>query len=233
MMNFTFLNFLGINKNKAWQSLLVFAFLIFGLGGFAQNTHSSNKAEIYSDDLKPFKVVSFGDKIFFGNIENTANWTIANPLGVVVANLTGSQINDFVFKDSGFYEIRFFENKKQESEGCNHSPFPETMLVKVNSVKMKFDFSKIQFSSKLKKGISCDDISITVPVNITINDHTPKKYKYTSLVVSGFSAEIVTKSHLPDIVVKDGIQFLKNHLTGIVTNETYLMFDFIDFNDQA
>jgi hypothetical protein len=233
MINFTFLNFFRINENKAWQQLLVLAFLLNSLDGFSQVNHSLNKGDNYSTDKKPYKVVSFGEKIFFGNIENTANWTVTSTRGSLVANLIGNQINEFIFEEPGFYEIRFFESIKKNTDGCNHSLFPEKMGVKVNTVKMIFDFSKIEFSKKIEKGISCDDITVTVPVNIFLKENIQVKCNSPSLVVSGVSAEIKAKPIVPDIILRNGIQFLKYQLSGIVSKETYLMFDFIDFNNQA
>jgi hypothetical protein len=232
MINFTFLIFFRINKNKAWQQLLVLM-LLNSFGSFSQVNHSLNTDNIHSTDKKPYKVVSFGEKIFFGNIENTAKWTVTNARGSLLANLIGNQINEFIFEEPGFYEIRFFESIKKSNDGCNHSLFPEKMGVRVNTVKMIFDFSKIEFSKKIEKGISCDDITVTVPVNIFLKENAQVKCNSPSLVVSGVSAEIKAKPVVPDIILRNGIQFLKYQLSGIVSKETYLMFDFIDFNNQA
>ena len=52
-----------------------------------------------SKSKEPCKVIPYGEKILFGNIENTAKWTILNSNENIVVYLSGKQINDYVFEN--------------------------------------------------------------------------------------------------------------------------------------
>lgn len=225
-----------INKIVALESsmkqFLFFVLIMVCFDAIAQENYSANKAVIHSNNEQYYKVVSFGDKIDFGTIENTAKWTIANAKEGIFVTLSGSQINEYTFDKPGFYEISFLDNKKHNEE-CNHPQFNEKMIVKVNPIKMVFDFSKIDFSEKIQKGRSCDNIIITVPVTITVKDNSSESLDAPSLSIAGVGVSLSAKFTNQQIVVKNGIQFLKYQLSGFVNKETYLMFDFSDFNNQV
>ncbi len=225
-----------INKFVALESsmkqFLFFVLIMVCFDAIAQEDYSGSKATDHSNNEQYYKVVSFGDKIDFGNIEDTAKWTIANAKEGIFVTLSGSQINGYTFEKPGFYEIGFSDTKKHNEE-CSHPAFKEKMTVKVSSVKMVFDFSKINFSEKIQKGRSCDNIIITVPVNITVKDNSSESLEAPGLSIAGIGVELIAKPTNQKIVVKSGVQLLKYQLSGFVNKETYLMFDFSDFNNQV
>ena len=90
-----------------------------------------------------YKVISFDEKINFGDVDASAKWTINNPEAKIFTSLSGKQINEYVFQQTGNYEIQFLETKKH-SEECNHPMFPDKITVKVSPVKLIFNFSKIR-----------------------------------------------------------------------------------------
>lgn len=181
----------------------------------------------------PFKVISFGEKITFGEVERTANWTITNMQQNVMVSLSGNQINDYVFEKTGTYEIRFSDGKTHNENECNHSHFNERMTVKVTNVKMTFDFSKITFSEKIRKGSSADGIIITVPVQVAIKDNAPMKFAIPNVTIAGVGSELTARPVAPEITVSNGTQLLKYQLSGTATKEAYLMFDFVDINNNV
>ena len=214
------------------KQLLFFIMIMVCFDAVAQSDYTLTRASDNSGDDSFYKVISFGEKIHFGNIEDGARWTVVNTKENKMVSLTGNQINDFIFDKPGSYEISFSEIKKQ-AEGCSHPAFADKMIVKVNSVKMAFDFSKINFSEKIQRGRNCDNIIITVPVNITTKDNSSTRLSAPGLSIAGIGTNLNAKPLNQEIVIKDGIQFLKYQLSGTVNKETYLMFDFFDFNNQV
>lgn len=214
------------------KQLLIFAVMLVCFNAMAQNNYELISASDYSGKDAVYKTISFGEKVFFGNVEDGARWTVVNTKENMMVSLTGSQINDFVFNKPGSYEISFSEIKKH-SEECNHPTFPEKIIVKVSSVKMVFDFSKINFSEKIQRGRNCDNIIITVPVNITTKDNSSTRLSAPGLNIAGIGTTLNAKPLDKELVIKDGVQFLKYQLSGSVNRETYLMFDFFDFNNQV
>jgi hypothetical protein len=217
-----------ILESKApMKQFLLFVLIIFSFDAIAQNEY---KLTMGTDKL--YKEISFGEKIFFGNVDDTAKWTVINTKENRIISLSGNQINNYIFEKPGSYEISFSENKKH-SDDCNHPQFPEKMLVKVNSVRMQFDFSKIDFSEKIQKGRDCENIIITVPVNITTKDNSSTSLSSPGLIIAGIGTTLTAKPLSQEVMIKDGVQFLKYQLSGTVNKDTYLMFDFFDFNNQV
>jgi hypothetical protein len=176
-----------------------------------------------------YKVISFDEKIDFGNVDASAKWTINNSEAKVFTSLNGKQINDYVFRETGVYEIQFLETKKH-SEECNHPMFPDKITVKVNPVKMTYNFSKIEFSEKIERGRNYENLIISVPVTITAIDNSTAKLPTPGLSIAGIGAALNAKSVDEEVVVRNGVQVLKYQVSGIVNAESYLMFDFSDFN---
>lgn len=220
------LSAIHIVTKRKWEKLsLILLFLSFGM--IAQtNFPMGNQKQFY-------KVISFGEKIDFGNVENTATWTITNTQENVYANLRGKQINDYVFEKPGIYEIRFSENKSQDADECHHPMFKENMNIKVTAVKMTFDFSKIKFSEKIQKGRYYNDLLVSVPVTILTQGNVSTKQNAPGLNISGIGSELIAKPTNTEIIIKNGVQILQYQLSGMVTKDTYLMFDFFDLNNEV
>ncbi|GAA4766428.1 MULTISPECIES: hypothetical protein [Flavobacterium] len=179
-----------------------------------------------------YKEISFDEKINFGNVDSSTKWTISNSEAKVFASLSGKQINDYVFSQTGEYEIQFQETKKHSDE-CSHPAFADKMIIKVNSVKMIFNFSQIAFSDKIHRGRNYEDLIISVPVTISIKDNTIEKLSAPGLLIAGIGVSMTAKPINENIEIKNGVQILKYKVSGLVNTESYLMFDFIDFNGQV
>jgi hypothetical protein len=179
-----------------------------------------------------YKVISFGEKIDFDDIDPTITWTISNSKNNIYTTLRGNEINNYVFQQPGEYEINFQENKKHD-EGCHHPQFAERFKVKVEPVRMSFDFSKITFSEKIIKGRNYSDLIITVPAKITTKDNSSTKLPAPGMLVAGLGVSCTVEPVENEIIIGNKTQLLKYKLSGIINQETYLMFDFHDFNNQV
>lgn len=207
---------------KLFLSVLLFA--LFSSGTVAQ---------VKFGVKAPFKTIYFGQKIDFGTIDNSVNWVVSNKSGgTLPANLKGEEINDYVFEKPGTYEVKFIEIKKH-TEDCSHGAFDENMTVEVSAVKMVFDFPKIAFSEKIQKGRNSDNIIVSVPVNVSFAAGNSAKFNSPDVMVAGIGSEIIAKPLQKEIVLKEGTQILKYKLSGVAKEEAYLMFDFVDVNNQV
>lgn len=198
--------------------------LVMGTKSTAQNAAGFESNQFY-------KVISFGEKIDIGTIDESVTWTIANSAKNIHAAIRGNEINNYSFEETGEYEINFHENKKHDEE-CNHPAFAERFKIKVGSVKLTFDFSKISFSEKIVKGRNYSDLIITVPAKITTKDNSNTKLPAPSMSVAGLGVSFTVEPVEKEIVIGNKTQLLKYKVSGIVDQETYLMFDFNDFNNQ-
>jgi len=186
-----------------------------------------------NNEIKQFyTVISFGEKVDFGTMDTSITWTITNAKNNINTTLQGNEINTYVFQEPGEYDINFQENKKHDDD-CIHLMFPERFRIKVTPVKLSFDFSKIAFSGKIERGRNYSNLIISVPVTITSKDNSITKLPAPGISVSGVGVAFTTVPAEKEIILNNKIQLLKYKLSGIVDKETYLMFDFYDFNNQV
>ncbi len=179
----------------------------------------------------PFKVISFGEKIDFGQLDKSVRWTVSGQNGT--KSFSGSEINNYIFEQPGTYNIRFSENKMHNENECNHPPFDENFTVEVAAVKMVFDFSKIVFSKEIQSGISCDGIEVSVPVKIITSKEAPETATIPALRGAGIGVEITGKPVSETIKLRDGISTITYKLSGRASSPEYIMLDFFDINNQT
>jgi hypothetical protein len=213
-------------RNFLFSILTMVSYTIMAQNKFnSGNFPDSNPAGYY-------RIISFGDKIDFGSIETSARWNITNSKEGIGVTLNGSEINDYIFQYAGEYEIQFSVTKKHD-EGCNHPTFSKKIIVKVNPVKLSFDFSKIGFSQKIRRGINYDNLIVSVPGKINIQGKTANEVKAPELLITGVGTSLLAQPVNGTIEIKNGTQVFKYKISGRVDKESYLMFDFYDFNDEV
>ncbi|MBZ4034254.1 hypothetical protein K6T82_05715 [Flavobacterium sp. 17A] len=205
--------------------MLFFFCLLISFKITAQN-NISNETNPY------YKIISFGQKNDFGSFTSTVVWNIRNSKNNSNVTLYGSEINNYVFEEPGEYEINFQDNKKHVGE-CNHDDFPARFHIKVEPVKIIFDFSKIRFSSKLQANTDYTDLEISVPVTIDTKNNSISKALSPVMSVSGVGASLKAKPVEREIVLTNRNHVFKYRVSGRIDKQTYLMFDFYDLYGQV
>lgn len=216
--------FICLNLKKQSGSLLIFILLVSFKSG-AQNKPIDKKHQFY-------KIISFDEKIDFGQIDHSTTWIITNSINKNSTTLQGNEINNYVFREPGEYQINFQEDKNHV-EQCHHPIFEAQFLVKAEPIKILFDFSKITFSEKIEKGKNYSDLIVSVPVKISTKDNSIKKRSAPGLSIAGIGVLLKAQPVQNEIILSDSIQLLKYKISGRIDKETYLMFDFYDFNNEA
>lgn len=179
-----------------------------------------------------YKVISFGEKIDFGHIDQTVIWTLANAEKNLYSTLRGNEINAYAFQEPGVYDITFQESKKHD-DACMHESFPDRFRVKVEPVKIAFDFSKITFSEPIVRGRNYSDLIITVPAKISSREKSAVKLPMPGISIAGIGVALTGAAAEKEIMAGNITKLMRYKLSGIVNQETYLMFDFYDFNNQV
>jgi hypothetical protein len=202
-----------------------FVFFLISHSFLGQNNITSSKTEFY-------KIISFGESIKVNKVDTSSKWIIeSNDLGLHI-ELTGSEINSYVFDTPGNYEITFSEANHAE-DTCNHSSIPEQFNVFVSPTKMMFDFSTLAFNKKIEAGISLDNIEITLNVNLKTYNNDSVLFENGQMVSAGIGTTISGKLMDDKVKLKPGINKLTYKISGSATKDTYIMFDFFDINNQV
>lgn len=193
----------------------------------------SPKGEHNAIHEKPFKVISFGEKINFGKIENSIVWTISSNDSNKKSSLNGNEINNYIFETPGTYKITFHENKAIIEGECNHAVFPDLMIIKVSPYKMNFDFSTIQFSKKIEAGAPIENCQLTI--DIFFKSFTNEKVVFPNgkFVSAGIDTTIEGQLLNTAFTLLPGVNKLVYQLKGTAKAGNFIMLDFFDINGQV
>lgn len=211
----------------------VFVFLITLTVQGQQSSKVSLKEEFNALYENPYKVISFGEKINFGKIENSIVWTISSNDSNKKSYLNGNEINNYIFETPGTYKITFHENKAIVEDECNHAVFPELMLIKVSPFKMDFDFSTLQFSKKLEAGAPTENCHLTI--NIILRSFNNEKVVFPNgkFVSAGIDTTIEGQLLNNAFTLLPGVNKLVYQLKGTTKAGNLIMLDFFDINGQV
>ena len=171
-------------------------------------------------------VISYGQKIDLGNIAPDTHFYIKSTTDKI--RLKGNKINDYSFSQPGIYQIEVKENAHAEKK-CQAVHLPKEILVEVSRVKMVFD-RNIVFSSPILKNKDTHGITLRVPVTIETFDHQPATLNTTPVNTAGIGTGIIASPDTNLRQLPEGNHMLQYALSGVVTENSYLMFDFIDPN---
>lgn len=172
--------------------------------------------------------ISYGDKIYLGEIESQTHFTISSEFGN--KNLKGNKINEFVFAKPGVYKILVEEKNNHKQNECNHEHLPKAITVNVSRIKMVFDDTQLNFSEPIMQNKDTKGITMTIPVTIETYDGMPALMDFTNVHSAGIGSNIIANLDQEKKELPVGKHLLKYSLQGKVTQKSYLMFDFIDAN---
>ena len=98
---------------------------------------------------------------------------------------------------------------------------------------MKFDGSRIGFSQPIKKGVETTGIILSIPISIETYDNIPVALIYTTVNTAGIGTSITANLSKDYGELSVGENVVSYSLKGTVTENTYLMFDFVDANNKV
>lgn len=175
--------------------------------------------------------ISYGETIYLRKVEETTKFHISSSSGQV--NLKGSQINEYKFEIPGQYLIKIEQAKSNNVANCEHPLLPNEIQVNVSRIKMKFDGNRIEFSQPIKKGIETTGIILSIPISIETYDNKPVALNYTSVTTAGIGTSVTANLSKDYGELSVGEHIISYSLKGTVTENTYLMFDFVDANNKV
>lgn len=186
-------------------------------------SYAQNKSDI---------TISFGENINLGKIETDTNFFISSESGSF--QLHGNEINKYKFRKPGIYLLKItesnFHKEGEEEDSCSKNHLPKEITVTVSRIKMTFDGSRITFSNPIKKNAETNGLTMSIPVKIVTYDNKPADLNFSQVNSAGIGTSIIAKLDENYKKLPEGIHILNYSLSGKVTENAYLMFDFIDAN---
>lgn len=170
--------------------------------------------------------INYGESIQLQGVQETANFTISGETTSV--SLKGSEINNFVFTKPGKYKIAIAVKEPFIVGDCSHPSLPKEINLNVSRTKMLFEGDKMQFSSPIVKNKDMEGTMLTIPVFIETFDHKPIILNDEVVNVAGIGSSLTAKLNATTLELSEGLHILSYTLSGKVSENAYLMFDFIN-----
>jgi len=175
------------------------------------------------------KVIAYNDRLDLGTVPKDTHFDLRG--NSLQKQLKGNEINQYVFSAVGNYTIKVVE-KKHQPISCNHAHFPKEINLRVSRIKMTFDANRVTFSKPIIKNMETKGTILTIPITIETADRLPAALNKTPISVAGIGSSIVAILDQSIQELPEGTHLLRYALNGIVTQNSYLMFDFVDANGQ-
>ena len=174
--------------------------------------------------------IAFNESINMGN----HNENLLYKIGFEKENyeVLGNKINDFVFKKPGLYQIKTQKivTTTSHNDEEEHGKPPKDFVVAVDNAKIVFDPKSIQFSRPIRKNQMTSGIVLSINAEIKSYNQQKIKMNLKNVIVAGIGSEITAKPNKKNQILTAGNHIIQYNLFGIVTQNSFLMFDFMNPN---
>ncbi len=172
--------------------------------------------------------IAFGETINLGKVEQTTIFEISSTNKNFM--ISGEKINDFVFEQPNIYQIKVIEKEIIGEHDCNHNHLPNNIVVNVADSKIVINPESVKFSKPIRKNKDCSGIYLTLKAKVISIDKKPIKMNLANVFVAGIGSNIIAKVDKKYQILKNGTQEIVYQLSGMVTENAFLMFDFVQPN---
>lgn len=179
--------------------------------------------------------ITFKDSFEY-NLDSGMVWKIRNQNDSLIYSGVSS-INSIVFPLPGVYvldlnqPVRFGMDSFADStlplnhDLCNHSPFPDELVILVSDTHLKFDFSTIRFNKELSGG-SNSDVILTLDGHYEQFSESELNREDIVVIASGVGANLKSKAPKVDAKLINGNNSFSFQLSGSLKSNTYIQLDF-------
>ena len=207
-------------------SIIFLMFFVFSINAKNISQLPSNGEHIENQKI------AFGETFSYKLDDNTS-WKIINSETFAVLNSGVGSIEKITFSTPGNFEIEISEVISTSANDCKHGHFPHKIVIEVSPIKMIFDFNSIKFSHDIVGGQSQYGNEISIDVYIESFNNEKVVFNDGKVVSAGVGVNIDGTLKSNGAALKQGINHLVYILNGQATRDTYIMFDFLDINNQT
>ncbi len=205
-------------------SIIFLMFFVFSINAKNISQLLSNGEHIENQKI------AFGETFSFKLDDNTS-WKIINSETFAVLNSGIGSIEKITFSTPGNFEIEISE--VISANDCKNGHFPHKIMIEVSPIKMIFDFNSIKFSHVIVGGQSQYGNEISIDVYVESFNNEKVVFNDGKVISAGVGVNIDGTLKSNGTVLKQGVNHLVYILKGQATRDTYIMFDFLDINNQT
>jgi hypothetical protein len=163
------------------------------------------------------------------------SWELYSVTGNSLIKGQGAEIN-YSFDIPGKYLAVFYQSPAKDStQIADEGPEinSDTSFIEIFSTRMEFDLNHLVLSGTIRKGQPANKIIITVPAKVHIYHGKEASYTPDTVHTAGIGTQIIAVPAQKNIKLKIGTNLLSYKLSGIASEEAYIMFDFVDINKEV
>lgn len=205
-------------------SIIFLMFFVFSINAKNISQLPSNGEHIENQKI------AFGETFSYKLDDNTS-WKIINSETFAVLNSGVGSIEKITFSTPGNFEIEISE--VISANDCKNGHFPHKIMIEVSPIKMIFDFNSIKFSHVIVGGQSQYGNEISIDVYVESLNNEKVVFNDGKVISAGVGVNIDGTLKSNGTVLKQGVNHLVYILKGQATRDTYIMFDFLDINNQT
>ena len=209
-------------------------FLLSCLLSIMSMAHAQDDSQNIFSEQEQAHYIYFGDSIgmeILNDMELTnLSIIVKNDNDELVAQLNESTLKEFVFSTPGNYKIELSSDhvlEKSDKE-CNHLVHNRIISLLVLPYHLQFDFNKMNFSTELIGGKDMTSALLSIPVEVKIYSGASVNLEKLKFLTAGVNTTLegITKSD--DLILNPGVNLISYQMKGQVSNNTFIMFDFLD-----
>lgn len=204
--------------------------LLSGLPLFAQRISGPAMFVQHNSPQEEDVVVAFNSPFSYPLPENVS-WELKDENGLLILGSNGN-ISGHVFSKPGSYTLHIHEERNHDTNACDHTHFPEKVIIEVKPVRVDFDFSTIKFSKEITGNQPSNGITISVNVNFKSYDNSTAVYNQ-GLTSFGVGSTITGKLKNEEVILKPGVNTLEFILEGQAEAGNNIQLNFTDFNREV
>ncbi|PPL04347.1 hypothetical protein [Parapedobacter indicus] len=170
---------------------------------------------------------------FSYRFDQTVKWRITELAGGKVLKNGFGPIRKLVFEIPGAYQIDVEEELNYDPATCNHPQYPNEITIEVSPYRMEFDFATVRLSDEIAGGQPADGRTLSVDVNFSVYGKDTVVYEVPPVRTAGAGTSITGLPIDKQILLKPGVNTFVYLLSGQVHSNSYIMFDFLDINNQV
>jgi hypothetical protein len=140
----------------------------------------------------------------------------------------GEHINQFRFNIPGSYNVDIVELIDHKPVTfCKHYHFPKEMTINVSPFLVKFIDESLKVSNKIIKDINTNHLKLTIDVEVSSYNNQEIIMSEDVVVSSGVGSEIIARLDNRYKKLTPGKHKITYQLSGVCSEESYIMFDFV------
>ena len=159
---------------------------------------------------------------------------IFNSQNELVEQLDVNSLSDFYFTIPGFYliELKSDHSGNTSLEECHHSEHYKIEKIEVLPYRFSFDFDNISFSNAMKGNVEMANTTLSLPLKVESYSGNSLNVEGLKFTTAGVNTTLEGTLRTEHAILSPGVHLVSYQLKGMVSKDTYIMFDFGDLNGQ-